>query len=174
MRPPCARRSRRRGLWPGVEIAGEVAAEELHTAREELLRGGSFAQVLNAFDAHLAGDAIEYIAHWVTPEVEPRRYDTRFFVARVERRAEASPDAREMTASLWLTPAAALERHRRGDLPMIFPTIRTLEDLCGFATFDSLVAHYRNRAIARVLPAIVRTATGVALQVAHTDDSRNE
>ena len=66
-----------------------------------------------------------------------------------------------MTGAVWLTPRAALERHRRGQLPMI----RTLEDLCDFATVEDLLAHYRGRAIPRVQPEIVRTATGVSLRV---------
>ncbi len=153
------------GLWPGVRVGGEVTDEDLRDARENLMRGVSFSRVLEELDARLHGPAIEYIAHWVTPVVEPRRYDTRFFAARVPRRARAIHDEREMTDSVWLTPPAALARHRCGHLPMIFPTIRTLEDLCGFATVETLLAHYRNRPVRRVRPAIVRTPTGVALRV---------
>ena len=160
------------GLWPGVELSRQVTDGDLRDAREDLMRGASFVRVLRGLGARLNGPAVEYIAHWVTPVVEPRRYDTRFFAARVPRRSRALHDEREMTDSLWLTPAAALARHRRGRLPMIFPTIRTLEDLSripagksGFASVDALLAHYRNRAVKRVRPAIVRTATGVALRV---------
>ncbi len=144
---------------------GAVVAD-LDAAREALLgRGVPFSRVLAQLNARLDGTAIEYIAHWVTPVAEPRRYDTRFFAARVPAGATAVHDEREMTGAVWLTPAAALARHRRGELPMIFPTIRTLEDLCGFATVEDLLAHYRNRTIPRVQPEIVRTATGVALRV---------
>ncbi len=153
----------RAGRGPG---AGVPADAGLRAAREALLgRGVPFAGVLEGLGAHLDGTAIEYIAHWVTPVAEPRRYDTRFFAARVPRGATAVHDEREMTGAVWLTPRAALERHRNGDLPMIFPTIRTLEDLCDFATVEDLLAHYRGRAIPRVQPEIVRTATGVALRV---------
>ena len=155
------------GLLPGVVAvnrppSGEVVSE----AREALLgRGASFAAVLEGLGARLDGAAIEYIAHWVTPSVEPRRYDTRFFAARVPRGSQAVYDRREMTDAVWLTPRAALDRHRRGRLPMIFPTIRTLEDLCDFATVEDLLAHFRDRAIPRIQPTIVRTATGVSLRV---------
>lgn len=145
---------------------GAVAVADLDSAREALLgRGVPFSRVLAQLNARLDGTAIEYIAHWVTPVAEPRRYDTRFFAARVPAGTAAVHDEREMTGSVWLTPRAALERHREGHLPMIFPTIRTLEDLCGFVTVEDLLAHYRNRAIPRVQPEIVRTATGVALRV---------
>ncbi len=155
------------GLLAGVVAAkGPPGDDAVGAAREALLGGGaSFAAVLQGLDARLDGGAVEYIAHWVTPSVEPRRYDTRFFAARVPRGSRAVHDAREMTDSVWLTPGAALDRHRRGALPMIFPTIRTLEDLRDFATVEALLAHYRARTIARVQPTIVRTATGVALSV---------
>jgi len=150
----------------GVAGTDPGANAELVADCEALLGGGvPFARVLRGLNARLDGTAVEYIAHWVTPLVEPRRYDTRFFAARVAPGANAVHDEREMTGTVWLTPRAALERHRRGDLPMIFPTIRTLEDLSDFATVGELLAHYRSRAIPRVRPDIVRTATGVALRV---------
>ncbi|MCY4398784.1 MAG: NUDIX hydrolase [Gemmatimonadetes bacterium] len=160
------------GLLPAVvggvrdEGGGELSGRAVGEAREALLgQGVPFARVLGGLGARLDGAAVEYIAHWVTPAVEPRRYDTRFFAARVPRGSAAVYDEREMTDAAWLTPGAALDRHRDGRLPMIFPTIRTLEDLCDFATVDELLAYYRSRAIARVQPEIVRTATGVALRV---------
>ena len=170
------------GLWPGVVGGGGVASGSagseggvvgdgpsgvaFRQAREALLgQGASFAQVLRVLDARLDGSAIEYIAHWVTPTVEPRRYDTRFFAVRVPPWARAVYDEREMTGAVWLKPAAALARHRRGELPMIFPTIRTLEDLCDFAAVEDVFAYYRGRRVPRVQPEIVRTATGVSLRV---------
>ena len=155
------------GLLAGV-VAGRGPPRDdvLREAREALMGGGaSFAAVLGRLGARLDGAAVEYIAHWVTPSVEPRRYDTRFFAARVPAGSRAVYDEREMTDAVWLTPRAALDRHRRGRLPMIFPTIRTLEDLCDFATVEELLAHYRARVIERVQPTIVRTATGVRLRV---------
>ena len=154
------------GLLAGSDLMGDGADDRMGAAREALLgRGVPFSRVLKRLGARLDGTAIEYIAHWVTPVAEPRRYDTRFFAASVPRGATAVHDEREMTGAVWLTPRAALERHREGRLPMIFPTIRTLEDLCDFATVEDLLAHYRGRAIPRVQPEIVRTATGVALRV---------
>ena len=159
------------GLWPvvvgGGGTVGRGAPESaVGRAREALLGGTArFAEVLKALDTRLDGTAVEYIAHWVTPVVEPRRYDTRFFAAKVPPGASAVHDEREMTGAVWLTPGAALARHRHGRLPMIFPTIRTLEDLCEFATVEDLLAYYRGRPIPRVQPEIVRTATGVALRV---------
>lgn len=166
------------GLWPGVVVGGVgggarggaarrgASENAVGRAREGLLGGTArFAEVLKALDARLDGAGVEYIAHWVTPLVEPRRYDTRFFAVKVAPGASAVHDEREMTGAVWLTPRAALARHRRGRLPMIFPTIRTLEDLSEFSTVEDLLAYYRGQPIPRVQPEIVRTATGVALRV---------
>ena len=146
----------------GRSLASVAVARQ----RERLLEGEStFAAALGTLDVRLDGSGIEYIAHWITPAIEPRRYDTRFFAAKVPAGSRALHDPREMTDSLWLTPRAALNLHRDGRLPMIFPTIRTLEDLAGFVTVDELLAHYRDRTIAPVQPEIVRTDGGVELRV---------
>ena len=156
------------GLLAGVagDFRCSLDAGAVARGREALLEGhATFAAALSALGARLDGSAVEYVAHWVTPEIEPRRYDTRFFAVRVPAGSRALHDAREMTDSVWLTPRAALDRHRRGQLPMIFPTIRTLEELAGFPTVDELLTHYRGRTIARVEPEIVRTDGGVVGRV---------
>ncbi|MDH3222335.1 MAG: NUDIX hydrolase [Gemmatimonadota bacterium] len=140
---------------------GEIAAE-----RDALLEGQlGFAELLERWDLRLDGDRIGYVAHWVTPRVEPRRYDTRFFAALVDADAEARIDPREMTDAVWLTPSAALDRHEAGNLPMIFPTIRTLEDLAAFSSAAALLDHYREAPIPMIMPEIIRTERGVSLRI---------
>ncbi len=124
-----------------------------------------FHEVLDRLGCRLDGAAVEYMAHWITPEVEPRRFDTRFFAARV--RADARPvvDPREMTGALWITPSAALRRNREGALPLIFPTLRTLEDLAAHSTVDTALAGLRGRRIVPILPRLTLTPTGVVVEV---------
>ncbi len=134
--------------------------------RGSLLGGAmGFVGILDDLAVRIDGAALEYVAHWVTPEAESRRYDTRFFAALAPPGSRSSPDPREMTDSRWLAPAEALDRHRAGRLPMIFPTIRTLEQLSAFSTADAVLAHYRGRDIAAVMPALVRTDTGVKVSI---------
>lgn len=125
----------------------------------------SFAEVLDRLKYRVAGDAVEYIAHWITPEAEPRRYDTRFFAAVVAADRPVSLDAREMIDALWLTPAEALRRNASGRLPMVFPTLRTLEDLLGFRSPREALAHFRGQPVKPILPRLVRTPTGIGIEM---------
>lgn len=138
----------------------------VHELRDHLLEDRRpFLQILNELDCRIHGDAIEYIAHWITPEAEPRRYDTRFFAAAVPEGTRALHDVREMLEAVWLAPAEALERNEGGELPMVFPTIRTLESLVGFASPAEALESFGDRSIPAILPRLVKTPTGVGIQV---------
>ena len=71
-------------------------------------------------------DDLRYLSRWVTPEGAPRRYDTRFFVARAPDEQTPLHDDREAIESLWIRPADALARNRTGDFELILPTMETL------------------------------------------------
>ncbi len=134
--------------------------------RDDLLEDRiTFAQALDRLGCRLDGRAVEYLAHWITPVVEPRRYDTRFFAARVHGGAHAVIDAREMTDAVWLTPSGALRRQREGSLPMVFPTIRTLEQLAAYDTVGAALAALGRRRVPAILPDLVVTPTGVGLRL---------
>jgi hypothetical protein len=70
-----------------------------------------------------------------------------------------------MTDAAWLTPAAALARFADGELPMVFPTVRTLESIAGTRTVDETLAAFRGRRIPAIMPRLVRTPGGVAIVV---------
>lgn len=113
----------------------------------------------------LAGDTLIYIAHWITPEPEPRRYDTRFFAARAPDDAVCDVHDLEMTDSVWLPPAEAVARFRDGQMKLLPPTVRTLEQLSGFATFDALRASLADAEVPAILPRMRRDPDGVAIVV---------
>jgi len=121
----------------------------------------TFPQVLDRLGCRLDGAAVEYLAHWITPLAEPRRYDTRFFAAKVRDGAHAIIDPREMTDALWITPAEALRRHDQGTLPMVFPTVLTLRDLETFASVDEILSDLRGRRIRTIMPTLVITPEGL-------------
>ena len=159
------------GILVGLRSDGSApptAAEDsmIDSIRDDLMEGRiSFAEAISLMQCRIDFTAVEYLAHWITPEPEPRRYDTRFFAAKV--RADAMPivDPREMTDALWVTPGEALRRADRGDLPMVFPTIRTLEQLAPFETADEALEGLRGAPVRTIMPTLVITPTGVGMQL---------
>ncbi len=114
-----------------------------------------FADALDALDAVLEPSAIAPLSRWITPIGEPRRFDTRFFVAAVSAIDEAWIGSREVVAGEWLEPAAALDRAARGALKLPPPTHRTIELLAGFARARDAVEAAMTRTPPRIAPAIV-------------------
>ena len=130
---------------PNVALMGDV--------RAALLEGSiPFAVALARLDCRIAADEIAYFAHWITPERRPRRYDTRFFAARVPVEAEPVVDEREMTEALWIAPSEALRAHAGGSLPMILPTVRTLERLAAHHDTGAALAALANAPVRTILP----------------------
>ncbi len=148
---------------------GEWTGDALSDRRIEAMRHGlmdgsaTLLQVLDDLDVALDARGMVHIAHWVTPVVEPRRYDTHFFAAALPVGREATADPREMTEAAWRSPADALEQFHGGSLPMVFPTVKTLESLAGYASVEAAMASMERAEIPRILPRLVRTATGVAI-----------
>lgn len=85
--------------------------------------------------------SMHYFSRWVTPLGSPRRYDTRFFVAAAPEGQVALHDDREVIGSTWLTPRQALEQHARGEMTMIFPTVRTMVALSRFERAGDVLVH---------------------------------
>lgn len=85
-------------------------------------------------------DAILPFAHWITPTNEPKRYDTRFFVAPAPRGQVPIADHDETVAEQWVRPVDAIRAHARGELQLAPPTWRTLLDLADAAARDGVRA----------------------------------
>lgn len=83
-------------------------------------------------------------SHWITPEIEPRRYDTWFFVARLPEGAVAVVDGQEASAGGWFRPAEALAASGRGELPVAPPTLRTLMEIAPFDSVEAILACVRH------------------------------
>ncbi|MFD0557710.1 NUDIX domain-containing protein [Stackebrandtia endophytica] len=96
---------------------------------------------------------------WVTPEFEPRRYDTWFYVARQPDDATPMDISGEADWAGWMSPEVALREHRAAMLP---PTAQALSDLTGHLTVDSVLATAEERDLSPVLPRIVFAEDGSA------------
>lgn len=99
-------------------------------------------------------------AHWVTPAVEPRRYDTQFFVAVAPVRQEARDISGETDRAEWTTPAAALAAERRGDIALMPPTLSILTELAEAGSLAAVLDLARERVVETVLPEVVRGGDG--------------
>ena len=150
----------------GSPLPTAAASPGVLKVRDKLLRGArSFAQALEDLDVFIDDDAMEYIGHWITPVGEPRRYDTRFFAAAVGPESEPALHLQEVRKGIWLRPAEALDRAREGSLPMVFPTIKTLESVSEFATTSEVLQAFRSRRVPSVLPRLVRTPNGASKRI---------
>jgi 8-oxo-dGTP pyrophosphatase MutT (NUDIX family) len=97
---------------------------------------------------------LHYFARWITPRVNPKRFDTRFLVGRVPAGQDAVVDGTETVSHEWLTPAAALGAYQDGRIQLIPPTVRTLDDLARFDSIDAVLADASRRAVRALCPEI--------------------
>ena len=124
-----------------LDFSDRTVEERFERLRAELNAGErSLLDIAAAEELTLATDRISYWAHWITPEGQPRRYDTRFFVTRAPRNQTAGHDDHELTSSAWVTAEEALQHGRRKEWMIIFPTIRNLQKLAAFRTADEAIA----------------------------------
>ena len=163
------------GILVGLRSDGSAppTAEEdtaVDQLRDDVLEDRiTFATAVSRLQGRIDGDSIEYVAHWITPEPEPKRFDTRFFAARVREGATPIVDPREMTDALWVTPARALEALDDGSLPMVFPTIKTIEQLAPYSAAEEALDAIRVEPVRTILPRLVITPTGVGMKVDDED-----
>lgn len=121
-------------------------AQKLAQLRLELAENNiSFAQLLQREQLRVATDQLIYYSHWITTPGRPRRYDTRFFIAPAPADQIAMHDNSETVAHLWVRPSEALELFKRGELDLMFPTIKTLESLVQFGRVQDLLDSARTK-----------------------------
>jgi 8-oxo-dGTP pyrophosphatase MutT (NUDIX family) len=98
---------------------------------------------------------LRYLDHWLTPEVESRRYDARFFVARAPAGQDAEADPRETSSGDWLTIEEALSGHLDGCHALPPPTLVILERLRGLASVDALLAAAPDAPVSCTMPRLL-------------------
>ena len=140
-----------------VHVTADDTVRRLAASRREVNAGDlDFIEMMEREGLHLDLRGLEYVAHWVTPVGPPRRFDTRFFVALTPPDQVATHDAGETVADQWIRPTDALDAHARGELEMIFPTIRNLEAIAHLESSRDVLDYARTLVdIERVEPRIV-------------------
>jgi 8-oxo-dGTP pyrophosphatase MutT (NUDIX family) len=94
-------------------------------------------------------------SRWITPAEVKTRFDTHFFLAPLPNQAEPRVDGEEIVDHGWFTPQGALDAHAAGEILLVFPTIKHLEQFSAFPTADALVAHAATHDVVPVQPRIV-------------------
>ena len=134
-----------------------VHVEQLAGLRRAMHAGEiSFGDVLERLDVAIDASQLQYFSRWITPkgELATRRFDARFFVARAPEDQVAEADATEVLDGRWIAPADALAANARGEINLIFPTIKHLERIAPYRTVDELLAFARSKTIVTVTPEV--------------------
>lgn len=147
----------------GRPLDGPLPAA-LAALRARVLAGEPFAAVLAGAGLAPATDRLFYLARWITPIANPRRWDTRFLVGRVPAGQEPVVDGTETVSCRWLTPPAALAEYEAGRITLIPPTVRTLDDLSRFPSVDAVLADAAARVVRAVTPEIVQDGAETAIR----------
>ncbi|MGW7468927.1 NUDIX hydrolase [Streptomyces xantholiticus] len=116
-------------------VVGDTTGDDWEADRQALVdRGLSFADFLDRRGLALRSDLLGAWARWITPEFEPRRYDTWFFVAALPEGQRTRNVSTEAETTVWTSPADAVAGYVKGDLLMMPPTVATLRTLQPYTT----------------------------------------
>jgi 8-oxo-dGTP pyrophosphatase MutT (NUDIX family) len=94
-------------------------------------------------------------SRWITPAEVVVRFDTHFFLAAMPAGQEPTIDGSEIVEQGWFTPTDALAAHDRGDIELVFPTIKHLEQLAPFGSAEAVLDYARGREVGPVQPRVI-------------------
>ncbi len=140
------------GVWvfPGGAVdAGEGEGDAAH--RAAAVRELAEEAAVEGVDP----DALVKFSQWITPAEVQIRFDTHFFLAPAPGDAAPAVDGSECVDLGWFTPDGALEAHRRGEIVLVFPTIKHLEQLAPFDSAEALMHFARDRDVVPVQPRVI-------------------
>jgi 8-oxo-dGTP pyrophosphatase MutT (NUDIX family) len=100
-------------------------------------------------------ESLVKFSRWITPAAILTRFDTHFFLAPIPDGAEPVIDGAEIVDLGWFTPRAALEAHQAGEIQLIFPTIKHLEQLDPFASADALLTYAAGQVVRPIVPRVL-------------------
>lgn len=103
----------------------------------------------------LATDRLVYFAHWITPDDQPLRFDTRFFATPMPEGQDAVGDDHEMISLRWLAPREALDANQRGEISLRNPTVKNLMLFEGATSAADALARLRGREVLTIRPRVI-------------------
>jgi 8-oxo-dGTP pyrophosphatase MutT (NUDIX family) len=152
-RNPAARFMGGAWVFPGGAVRAEDGQGEPARRRAAVRELEEEAGISLAPDAELVP-----FARWITPAQVRIRFDTWFYLAAAPAGARATPDGGEVIGARWYAPARALEAGAQGELSLVFPTIKQLEQLAAFPSAGALLDHARGQDVRPVQPQVVGSA----------------
>ncbi|MDH6517519.1 8-oxo-dGTP pyrophosphatase MutT (NUDIX family) [Streptomyces sp. SAI-135] len=133
-------------------VVGDTTGAEWEADRAALVaRELSFAEFLERRGLVLRSDLLGAWTRWITPEFEPRRYDTWFFVAALPEGQRTRNASTEADRTVWIRPQDAADGYDKGELLMMPPTIATLRQLIPYGTAADALAAAPDRDLTPVL-----------------------
>lgn len=141
----------------------EADRVRLDAERRQLDGAAAFAALLAREGLEPALDVLVPLAHWITPSLEPRRFDTRFYLAAMPPEQRASSDDTETVSGRWLTLRDALQCHDDRQVLLVPPTYRVLEQLAEAGSVDAALAFAAEHPIPPILPKIRPETNGVSV-----------
>ena len=134
--------------------------------RDNVLKGQMpFADLIRRENLQLAMDLMVPFAHWVTPVVMPKRFDTHFLLVAAPVEQLGAHDGAESVEGIWLTPAQAIADGSAGTRTVLPPTRLNLQKLTGYPTVAEAVLAARAQDIVTVLPEVHRAPGGTRLLI---------
>ncbi len=119
----------------------DAEAERFAGHRHALISGElDFAAMCRQEGLAIRAGRAHYFSHWITPEVAPRRFDTRFFIAHMPTGQVTAGHAWETAAEAWVAPGRALELFETGRWQMIAPTLTTLQTIARYSGVAHMLA----------------------------------
>jgi len=113
----------------------------------------------------LACDQLHHFAHWITPEMMPKRFDTHFYLAQMSENQIGLHDGHESIDSTWITPVTALKGAKEGKYIVIFPTRMNLKKLGRIKTVTEAIQFFNASSVYTVMPKLRRTGVNVFLTI---------
>jgi 8-oxo-dGTP pyrophosphatase MutT (NUDIX family) len=154
-----------------VDLSAPETAARFADYRLELHEGRlTLAELVRREGLLFAFDLMVPYSHWITPEIETRRFDTRFFLARLPKGQLPVHDRMELTESRWMSPAFALAEHAAGRIVLMPPTLKTIEELLTFSSTTQLFTAARSRRIRTILPDAFWTDDGFGIRLPYDSE----